>query len=104
MDIDRARDIDDARRIDEMYEDDGLTASERLVKKLELNADATIELFLNECMFGGIGKQAQNASANWFAENMWELMRHHAANDKYKFDRDASEFMRHLIMKLEVSQ
>lgn len=103
MDIDRAREIDDARRIDEKYEDDGLTSSQRLLKRLELNADETIDLFLSESMFAGLGKQEQNASANWFAENLWQLMLHHSEGDKYKFDRDASEFMRHLIIKMEVS-
>lgn len=103
MDIDRAREINDARRIDEAYEDDGLNSSQRLLKKCELNADETIDLFINEALFSGLGKQEQNASANWFAENLWELMYHHANNDNEKFERDCSQLMRRVIIKMESS-
>ena len=103
MDIDRAREINDARRIDEAYEDDGLNSSQRLLKKCELNAGETIDLFINEALFSGLGKQEQNASANWFAENLWELMYHHANNDNEKFERDCSQLMRRVIIKMESS-
>jgi hypothetical protein len=103
LDIDRAREINDARRIDEAYEDDGLNSSQRLLKKFELNADETIELFISEALFAGTAKQEQNASSNWFAENLWELMYHHANNDNAKFERDSSQFMRHVIIKMESS-
>ncbi len=103
MDIDRAREINDARRIDEMYEDDGLVSAQRLLRKCQLNADETIDLFINDALFSGLGKQEQSASANWFAENLWELMYHHANHDNAKFERDCSEFMRHVIIKMESS-
>jgi hypothetical protein len=103
LDIDRAREINDARRVDEIYEDDGLNSSQRLLKKYELNADETVELFIEQGLFSGLGKQEQNASANWFAESLWELMHHHSENDDEKFQRDCTHLMRQLIIKMESS-
>ena len=104
MDIDAARSVDDARRIDEMYEDDGLNSAQRLLNKYQLNADATIDLFLNDVLFGGLGKQEQNESANWFAQNLWLLMYHHANNDDEKFQRDSADLMRLVMLRMEASE
>ena len=59
MDIDRAREIDDARRIDEMYEE-GATPIKILRDKCWLNSDYTLEQFIDNGLFFGTTKSKQN--------------------------------------------
>ena len=103
MDIDRAREIDDARRIDENW-DEGATAIQVLRQKCWLNADFTLDCFIDHAVFNGTTKAAQNESANEVASYLWELLKYHEEGDAARFEHYAAELMKNLIIKMEVSQ
>ena len=102
MDIDRAREIDDARRIDEMYEE-GAKPIKVLRQKCYMNSDLTIELLIESGLFYGITKEAQNASANHVAEYLWALIQFQEEGNHKKFAEYSTELMRNLVTKMEVS-
>ena len=103
MDIDRAREIDDARRIDEMYEE-GATSIKVLRDKCWLNADFTLEQFIDNGLFYGTSKSTQNESANNVASYLWELLKYHEEGDAKRFEYYSAELMKSLITNMEVSQ
>ena len=103
MDIDRARELDDARRIDEHW-DEGATSIKTLRQKCWLNADYTLEQFLDNGIFYGISKATQNESANNVASYLWELLKYHEEGDAKRFEYYAAELMKSLIINMEVSQ
>jgi len=103
VDIDRAREIDDARRIDENW-DEGATPVRTLRQKCWLNADFTLEQLIDNGMFYGTSKATQNESANQVASYIWELLKYHEEGDAARFEHYAAELMKSLIIKMEVSQ
>ena len=103
MDIDRARELDDARRIDENW-DEGATAVRTLRQKCWLNADFTLEQLIDNGMFYGTSKATQNESANNVASYIWELLKYHEEGDTQKFEHYSAELMKSLITNMEVSQ
>ena len=103
MDIDRAREIDDARRIDEHW-DEGATAIKVLRDKCWLNSDFTLEQLIDNGIFFGTTKSKQNESANNVASYLWELLKYHEEGDAKRFEYYAAELMKQLIINIEVSQ
>ena len=103
MDIDRARELDDARRIDEHW-DEGATAIQVLRQKCWLNADFTLEQFIDNGLFFGTTKSTQNESANNVASYLWELLKYHEEGDAKRFEYYSTELMKSLITQMEVSQ
>lgn len=102
MDIDRAREINDARRIDEFY-DEGATPIKVLHQKCSGNADFTIELFIEEAIFYGNNKESHNESARVFAEYIQEMILCKVEEDNLRFERLAKDLMNTAITHMEVS-
>jgi len=102
LDIDRAREINDARRIDEYY-DEGATPIKVLHQQCSGNADFTIEQFIESGIFYGSNKESQNESARVFAEYIQEMILCKIEEDHSRFERLAKDLMNTAITHMEIS-